>query len=490
MGVMRFICPPDRITEAAAWQAYLSGYDKTPWKTEFRLSDNSLELERAVSDSGNLHILWEVPDRGLLTLSTATLMERPAPYHLPLELARGKIGQLRNQLSEWQAMGLVVPAEVSERLADAVGFFAQAAVVEHGSEQSIKLSERAILAALEAAELLAGSYAEQVLVARKRGGQKLRSVLGADLGPWVLDEATAQQFVETFNTAVVPLSWRKIEASQGQFQWETSDEQTRWSCAKHLRVCGGPLLRFDQSSLPDWLTLYEGDFESLLSSASEFIEAAVRRYRGKVDLWQCAGRVNALEVLSLGEEEKVRLVARAIEVVRQNDADTPVLVSFDQPWGEYLNRREMDFPPLNFADALVRANLGVSGLVLEINVGYYPGGTSPRDPLEFSRLLDYWSLLGVPLFVALCVPSDWHADPAAAHEAGLPPKSWSVEAQKNWVDRYVPLLLAKPCVYGVIWSQLADYQPHDFPHGGLFDQRRRPKPALARLAAIRKAHLE
>ena len=29
--------------------------------------------------------------------------------------------------------------------------------------------------------------------------------------------------------------------------------------------------------------------------------------------------------------------------------------------------------------------------------------------------------------------------------------------------------MAKPAVQGVIWNQLRDNQPHDFPHGGLFD---------------------
>jgi len=489
MGLMRFICPPDRITESTARQAYLSGYDKTPWKSQFRLVGNEFQMERSVSDSGNLHVPWQVPGRGLLALSTATLMERPEPYYLPLELARGKIGQIRNQLGEWQAMGLSIPPEASERLADAVAFFAQAAVVEHGSKQSNKLSEQAIVKALEAADLLAASYADQVLAARKRGGQKLRSLLGADLGPAVLDEPTAGQFLETFNTAIVPLCWRQIESSQGQFDWQTSDEQARWSCAGGLRVCAGPLLRFDQAFLPDWLALYEDDFENLFSFTTQFIQAAVVRYRGKVDVWICAARVNASEVLSLTEEERIRLVAGAVELVRQADRESPVLVSFDQPWGEYLNRRAMDFPPLHFADALVRANLGVSGLVLEMNVGYYPGGTLARDPLEFSRLLDYWSLLGVPLFVALGVPSNCQTDPLAGRDAAAP-ESWSPEAQAEWIDRHFPLLLAKPCVQGVFWNQLRDAEPHDFAHGGLFDQERRAKPALARLAAIRRAHLE
>ena len=490
MGLMRFIFPPDRITEETAQQAYLSGYDRTPWKNQVRVGDDQMELERSVSDSANLHIPWPVANRGLVTLSTSTLMEREAPYHLPLELARGEIGQIRNQMSDWKAQGLEIPEEVDEKLADAVAYFAQAAVVEHGSSQSTDLAERAISAALDATDVLSACYAQQVLANRRRGAQKLSTFLGANLGLSPLDEYASTQFLDTFNAANIPLSWREIQISQGKYSWEVSDKQLQWCGASGLRVCAGPLLHFDEQYIPDWLTLYEGDFDNLFSFVSDFVQAVVDRYRNRVDIWQCAGRVNTSDVVSLTEEERIRLVARSVELARALDPDAPVLVSFDQPWAEYLNRREMDFPPLHFADALVRAGLGVSGVMLEMNVGYYPGGTLPRDPLEFSRLIDYWSLLGVPLFLSLSVPSAWQADPLARRRTSLPEESWTAKIQEAWVERYLPLLLAKPNVHGILWNQLRDSEPHDFAHGGLFDLRRHPKPALRKLASIRKAHLE
>ena len=60
----------------------------------------------------------------------------------------------------------------------------------------------------------------------------------------------------------------------------------------------------------------------------------------------------------------------------------------------------------------------------------------------------------------------------------------------SWVARYVPLMLSKNFVQGVIWNQLHDSRPHNFPYGGLFDLRRRAKPALRTLAALRQAILK
>ena len=169
-------------------------------------------------------------------------------------------------------------------------------------------------------------------------------------------------------------------------------------------------MQFDERSVPDWLCICEDDFDSVLGFACEFVQAAVTRYRGKVNLWQCAGRINTGTALSLSDDERMKLTARAIELTRSLDPKADVVVSFDQPWAEYLGRQKKSYPPIQFADMLIRSGLGLTGLALEINVGYYPGGTLPRDAVDFGRQLDYWSLLGLPLYLTITVPSDWQPE--------------------------------------------------------------------------------
>lgn len=486
MGRMRFIVsPPSYITDEMAQQAYLSGLDRIPWETQVRYINGELVLERTVSEAGVLHIPWPVEGYGQLVLSTGTLMERLEPYHLPLELARGKIAQIRSQQSEWEALGLVVPVTVTQAVTQAVRYFGLAVQAQRGSEDSLALAERAIHIALTASSLLAACYAEQALAVRRRLTGRPPTLLGASLGSDPLPEATARRYREVFTAAQVPLTWRQIAVAEGAYRWETTDRQIQWCHNAGLTVCGGPLLQFDRRCVPDWLSACEGDFESLSDLAMEFVQATVERYRGGIDLWLGAGRVNTGDVLSLSEEEKVKLAARAVELVRSLDSATPILVSFDQPWAEYLSHRAMDFPPLHFADALLRAGLGLSGVMLEINVGVSPGGTPLRDPLDFSRQLDYWGLLGAPIYLTLTVPSDWQDDPLSSRRVKLLPGSWTPNAQQAWVSRYVTLAMAKAYVQGVFWNQLCDSQPHEFPHGGLFDAEGNAKPALEQLASLR-----
>jgi hypothetical protein len=484
MGTMRFrVFPTERITEEMVQQAYLSGIDRISWPVRSSVEQGDLILQRSVSDSANLHAPWPVGGHGSLMLASGSLIERPEPYWLPHELARGTIAQVRNQLGDWQALGLAAPEAARRQLAAATERFSWAAV-ETDPAASAAAAEASLQAALEAADLLAAAFAEQSMAVRRRNGDKC--LLGADLGTALLDDYTSRQFLLTFNAAVMPVCWRDIEIAEGHFSWATCDKQIEWCRTYGLKVFAGPLLLLDPRALPDWLSLFEDDFEGLVELASTFVRAAVRRYRGKVDYWICAGRVNAPEVLKLSEQERLRLVIRAVERVRLLDPQTPALVAFDQPWAEYLRQQRSDFPPLHFADTLVRAELGLAGLMMELNVGYHPGGTLPRHPIEFSRQLDLWGKLGLPLWLSLSVPSDCRDDPSAQRKTPLLPSSWTPAAQKAWAAQFVPFALAKPAVQGIVWNQLADNQPHDFPHGGLFDDRGQAKPTLRTLASIRQ----
>jgi hypothetical protein len=221
-----------------------------------------------------------------------------------------------------------------------------------------------------------------------------------------------------------------------------------------------------------------------------YVRAVVARYRGKIDTWVCASRVNTADALSLAEDEHLRLAARVCELIRSLDPKAAVILSFDQPWAEYLSSQERDFPPEQLADALIRAGLGLAGVMLEINVGYCSGGTLPRDPLEFSRRLDHWATLGLPVHVAISAPSGLGEDPLSRRQGHTRSNHWTPATQQRWITRFVPLMLAKSYVQGIVWNQLRDSQPHDFPHGGLFDASERAKPAIRTLGEIRRAHLE
>jgi hypothetical protein len=208
-----------------------------------------------------------------------------------------------------------------------------------------------------------------------------------------------------------------------------------------------------------------------------------------VHLWQVVARMCHGRVLALTEDQRLQIAAQAITKVRELDPATPMIASFDQPWAEYLATEQLDLAPLHFADALVRADLGLSGLGLEINIGYHPGATAHRPPLAYSRLVDTWGLLELPLVIALTLPSSAEKDPSASAKVQVLASEGSEVSfgtQAAWIEQHIPLLLAKSPVQVILWNQLSDAAPHHFPHGGLFDAHDKPKPALEALRKIRQ----
>ncbi|MEX2113914.1 MAG: endo-1,4-beta-xylanase [Pirellulales bacterium] len=494
MGVMKFLVPRrDDFALDAVERAYMAGLDEIPWRARIHWSDDGLSVERAEADSGNLFVPCLVDGRGELVLSTACLMERPLPYHLHVELARGTLNRLRNQIATWEGMGMRVPEAVRKLVHVASEQFAGAATRQDDPAVAAAGAMEATRSALEAIDALAAAFADQALATRHQAG-KINALFGVNLGWSKPSPAVTAAILPAINTAVVPLSWRAIEGTEGQRDWSLCDAQIEWCRAHNLKICSGPLLQVDKWSLPDWMYLWgEGDEDSFRKCVAEHVDAVVDRYRGKVQLWQCAARLNLNNDFDQGEEERLRLAVLTVELIRRMDARTPIVLTLDQPWGSYMGREDYDLSPLHFADALVRAQLGIAGIGLEINFGYVPHGSEARDVVEFGRQIDRFGSLGLPLLISLVVPGEGSGDAAARLKDQAPgfaaPGSPAGEAQRAWAERYVPLLLTKQPVQGILWNQLSDSQPHLFAHGGLFDAKDRAKPIVEQLAKLRREHL-
>jgi hypothetical protein len=494
VGVLRFIVPePARLSERAVQQAFLSGLDPIPGACKAKFSGSELIVERDGTDSTKLNLPWKIEGRGEPLLATATLVQRERPYLLPLELARGKINTVRNQLADWLPLGLTPSEAVTSRLAEATKLFTHAATSQDDVAAATAGAEQAIVAACDAADALSKCYVDQALITRHRATNKLPVAYGASLGHCEPQQAKTAGFNALCNTAVVPLTWRNVVANEEEYHWHTYEAQIAWCRERNINVAAGPLIRLDDRGFPDWLSLWQSDVDGILAFTAEYVSHIVRRLRGQVALWHAASYVSRSNSLGLKDEDKLRIIVRALETVRRHEPDAPIIVSFDQPYGEYLRHVPMGYAPLQVADHLVRSSLPIAALGLELEVGYLPEGTFHRDALELGRILDVWSTLGLPLYVYLTVPSGEGPDAAAFGKSHIAPGAvtggWSAEAQARWVREFVPLMLSKPAVQGIAWLAPPDDEPHDLPHGGLFDAKGVGKPALQALAGLRKEHV-
>ena len=487
---------PDRLSPEALREleraCVTGGPDNMPWPTEVRVDARQLSVRRDVDESGCLVAPWEVNGAGRLMTSSATLMERDSPYNFPIEMARGKVNQLRCQAADWRSGGLQVPAPLMQKIRDTSLTFGHAAT-QMPTDQAVQKAQAALAQGYATAEELVRVYIDQVFQVRHQRQDKLETTLGCRLGSSLPEGAAADLLPGLCNAVTLPLSWKDIEPAEANYVWEPHDALLDWAEAQGLPITAGPLIDFSPNQLPQWLWLWQRDLHSIASFMCDYVETAVKRYHGRIRNWQLTAASNCASVLSLGEDELLWLTVRLAEAARQIDSGLELVIGIAQPWGEYMALEDRTHSPFIFADTLIRAGLNLAAVDMEWVMGVTPHGSYCRDLLEASRLLDLYALLGVPLQVTLAYPSSADVDPNAENELGVGAGHWhggySPAVQADWAEAFGAVSLCKPYVRSVSWAAFEDAVPHIYPHCGLIDAQGTAKPALAKLRGLRERHL-
>ena len=165
MGVMRFqISPPGLLANMPeADHAYITGPDKRVFACRSEIEGDVLTVRRQLADSGKLHICWPVEGYGRPVSNTCSLPEREEPYLLPVELARGKMAKLRDQLGGWQIAGMVIPRNFFALQKDAQHLLARAVQRQDNPEEAGELAQKSLTLGYQAADLLTSAYTQQRL---------------------------------------------------------------------------------------------------------------------------------------------------------------------------------------------------------------------------------------------------------------------------------------------------------------------------------------
>jgi Glycosyl hydrolase family 10 len=497
MGAMIFQLPRTIADEAFRHElqraSVTGGQDNMPYPTDVTVEGERLVLARSVSESGSLQVPWRIAGVGQLMGASATLMERAAAYPLPLELARGKINQVRSQTADWIAGGLVLPDPLRQTIHDATLAFGRALMLG-AEEAAVPAAEQALEQAYQAADGLVHAYIEQVFQIRHQRQAKLESWQSCRLEADAPTEAATASFLQAFNTVTLPFSWQAIEPRDRHYQWEATDRLVGWAQAHGLRIIGGPLVDFAGRNLPDWLWENSTDLASMSQLIGDYVETVVRRYQSRVRTWQITAGSNWAGILARRDDELIYLTLKAAEAVRRVNPQLEIIVGLAQPWGDYLAEQERSKTPFVFADDLLRTGIKLAALDLELVMGVSPRGSYCRDLLETSRLLDLYTLLGVPLQATLAYPSSAaateDADPDQRVNLGYWRDGYREETQAIWAADFAALALCKPFVRTVQWTHWSDAQPHFFPNCGLVDDQGREKASLHALHKLRSEHLK
>jgi hypothetical protein len=513
MGQMRFRVPNAKAFDPRIWNtAFISSYDGFPWPCVNRVENDLLIIERAENESGKVSVVWPTREYGPILLTSGSLRCVEEPYLLPLELARGTIHRIRGRGINWQSVGLKLPEAYSSLIDQAVSQFLRAILSKDDIDVCTALSQDSIDLAISASRPLARAFVSQSLQARHAVEKQFSTLLGVRAGNDPQWHASAETVLPAINTLNVPMEMGQLQSDVLKDQMSRIDAQLEWARTHSLRVFGGPLLNLQPHAFPKWFHL-ENDFESLFQAACDHARTMVERYRGQVHLWSAASGLNAPNAIGLSDEQVQKLAIGVIQTVRRCDPKTPVIICIDAPWAEYLAHQPDGISPLIFAEALIRVDLGLSGIGLEMNLNLWPHGSLPRDLVDISDMIDHWgNALEMPLLAVVTNPYNAIPDANAVAKSQIV-STWTYpefnveacpdvadaedDAQKSVPELRFPanameilqLLLAKTRIHGIVWNQVSDQQEHPFPNSGLIGPQGRARGLLDGLVRLRQLHV-
>ncbi|MCC5829438.1 MAG: endo-1,4-beta-xylanase [Phycisphaeraceae bacterium] len=476
--------------------AYMMDSDHAAIRAELFFDQNLLLCRKRETGAASFASLYEVGECGQLTLQTCLLPDRDEPYLLALELVRHRIMLIYNKMEEWGMFDLPENHSVTRRFERARRLFIDAICVRHSNAmEADRLAKDALVCAIDGSEELALAHAEILLSRRRATGNLPRFPIGSGVALNQVHERIRTSLTSNFDFVCLPLPWRKLCASASEYDWTRTDEWVEWASRMRLPVIGGPLISFDPNTLPDWVYIWQHDFEHMRDLVYEHIERVVARYRNVIQSWTVLSGLHVNEHMPFNLEQVLDLTRTAAMLVKRLAPQSRVIVELVQPFGEYSATNPRSIPPVMYVEQLIQNNMPMDALGLRLAVGHAVSGQYARDLMQISHLLDQYASYGKPLHLSVAAPSDTITSmmiqspdgqtPADA-QGGFWRRPWSSQVQGRWLEAIFTIAMSKPLVESVSWQEFIDHPESEVPLCGLVSEALQPKPAFKRLVSFRQ----
>jgi len=434
---------------------------------------------------------------GDLTLQTCLLPDNEHPYILNLELARHRLMVLYSKLEDWSMFELGPDHAVNQRLALAKQLFIEALCCQRQAPaEASSLAQQSLVLAIDASEELAMAQSGGLLTKRKASGLLPKYLIGCGIGCNQDSEAVRATVRSDFDVLHLPVRWRNLTPEEGDYSWKATDHWAKWVAQHRQQVIAGPIVCFDPQHVPDWLFIWEHDFDALRDLIYEHTERVVKRYRKVVSGWNVVSGLHINDQFTLSFEQLIDVTRMTTMLVKKIQPAAKALVEIRQPFGEYYGADPRSIPPLIYADLLVQGAINFDGFVIQLLMGHGAPGYDTRDLMQVSCLLDQFARLNKPVHLSVAVPSQpssqapRSSDDEGEHNPvnnGFWRQPWSLRVQGWWLEAIFQIAASKPFVESVAWHTLMDCPPMHLPHSGLVDQDMNPKPAFKRLSMFKRS---
>lgn len=461
--------------------AYLIGPDDVALRAEITFHKGVITCKKRATGPAGLALLVNVQGIGTLMLDTSRLQEREKPYVLQVELARARLMRIQHKLEDWGLYDFAGAEELGEQVMIAREGLISSLQAD-SPQQAATRGEKALAIAIKASEGLARYHADQFLSKRKQVGAFNRRVMGCAVRTEQPTDTVCKRLASAFDIVSVPIVWRDVEPEEKKFQWDALDQWVEALSKHNLGLKASSLLSFDERHVPDWLFIWEHDFDTIRDLAYEHARRVLNRYGQYIQVWDVISGIHANNCFTFGFEQLMELTRMTAALTKQVCPESTAIVNIVAPWGEYYARNQRSIPPLLYADMTVQSGVNFDAFGLEFRFGAPRDGMYLRDIFQISSLLDVFVKLGKPVHItAVQVPSGTKTSAAKGKSAnpkgGARRDPWNEQTQAQWLRDFLDVALSKPVVESVSWYELCDHKDSLIPTGGLLTSRLAPKAA-------------
>ncbi len=461
--------------------AHLIGPDDVVVPGDVLFEDGHIVCRKKTSQAVGVEVLADAGQMGQLMLPTCLLPDRERPYVLNVELARHRIKMFIAKSEDWQMFDIAADHPAMLQWEKARQIFTRALTMPDPIKAD-QFARQALTFGIDATERLALAHADILLHRRYAQRPASSTTLGVCIWPGRDSKPLRDIVSREFDVVSIPMRWRDLEVEEGSYNWEQVDRWVHWAQKQKKPVVGGPLLDFSHAATPQWMHVWQNDYDTCRDLAYDHIERVVQRYRGAVGLWNIASGLNANQNFRFTFEQMMDMARMAALVVRQARPGARILVELVQPFGDHLAFHKDSLPPARFVERLLQEGIRLDAIGIQLLFGNGTIGHTTRDLMQISNVIDRFAFLEQPILIsALGAPSE-NIDP----DGGYWHKHWTAESQGLWVSRVFAMMMSKPFVESVFWGELYDHHHAALPMGGLVSEEGKAKPALARLIGARR----
>jgi len=489
----------DGETAAQAWplrNCYLIGSDGNAMRADITFKDGLIVVDKREAGTSALALQHKVGDLGELTIQTCLLPEREQPYLLTLELARHRLMLLYNKLEDWGMFELPDEHPVTQRSNKARAAFIEALCVQHDEPaKSCELAHECLVAALDGTEELALAHAELLLNKRKSSGSLPKAPVGCGVTIEHNDARLKTGVRNNFDFIQIPVPWKVVAPEENDYQWDRMDDWAKWAGKARMPVVAGPVISFEPSCLPDWLYIWEYDYDTVRDLIYEHVERVVSRYKNIVTMWNVVSGLHVNSHFTFNFEQLMDLTRMATMLVKKIQPHAKVMVELRQPFGEYYATNQRSIPPMMYADLIVQSAIAFDAFGLRLPMGQAVQGQYTRDLMQVSSMFDQFAHFGKPVYVTVATPSDpvtpmmiarSDSDEPVDATSGFWRRPWSPAVQSRWAEAVFQIAISKPYIEAIAWQDLIDFPNIDLPLSGLLDDEIRLKESFRKVIAFRQ----